>query len=130
MKSKLIGSTSAAYLGIITVAIRKVMASQQLQMMTSAHVFKSCSQDSSKAVFAIMEDVIGKLKAIMPSLSTVFYRQDNAGCYRSGATITGASNTGHFHGVTIKRLDFCDPQGGKDACDRKAATVKAHMKVY
>lgn len=105
------------------------MASQQLQVMTSAHVH-TCSQDSSNAVFAIMEDVIGKLKAIMPSLSTAFYRQDNAGCYRSGATITGASNAGHFHGVTVKRLDFSDPQGGKDACDRKAATVKAHLKVY
>lgn len=113
----------------ITVAIRKVMASQQLQMMTFANVFQSCGQDSN-AVLAIMEDVIGKLKAMMPSLSTVFYRQDNAGCYRSGATIIGASNAGHVHGVTVKRLDFSDPQGGKGACDRKAATVKAHMKVY
>lgn len=113
----------------ITVATRKVMVSQQIQMMTFAHVFQLCSQDSS-TVLAIMEDVIGKLKAIMPSLKTVIYRQDNAGCYRSGATITCAPKAGQFHGVTVKRLDFSDPQGGKGACDRKAATIKAHMRVH
>ena len=42
----------------------------------------------------------------------------------------GASNAGHVHGVTVKRLDFSDPQGGKGACYRKAAMVKAHMKFY
>ena len=98
-------------------------------MMTFVHVFQSCSQDST-TVLAIMEDVIRKLKEIMPSLKVVIFRQDNAGCYRSGATITGAPKTGQIHGVTVKRLDFSDPQGGKGACDRKAACIKAHMKVH
>ena len=30
----------------------------------------------------------------------------------------------------MQRLDFLDPQGGKGACDRKAVTVKAHIRVY
>ena len=77
-----------------------------------------------------MEDVIDKLKAIMPTLKTVIYRQHNAGCYRSGSTIIGASKASQFHGVTLKRLDFSDPQAGKGACDRKAATIKAHMRIY
>ena len=72
-----------------------------------------------------MEDVIGKLKAIIPSLKTVTYRKDNAGCYRCGATILCASKASQFHAV-----DFSDPHGGKGACDRKAATIKAHMKVH
>ena len=33
-------------------------------------------------------------------------------------------------GVSIKRLDFSDPQGGKAACDQKAATVKSHMRIH
>lgn len=33
-------------------------------------------------------------------------------------------------GVTIKRLDFSDPQGGKAPCDRKGATIKSHMRIY
>ena len=51
-----------------------------------------------------MEDGIGKLKAVMPALKTVIYSQGNAGAYRSGATIIGASKAGQFQGVTVKRL--------------------------
>ncbi|KAJ8264352.1 hypothetical protein GJAV_G00148160 [Gymnothorax javanicus] len=76
-----------------------------------------------------MDNVIGKLKAHMPTLNTVSFRQDNAGCYRCGATIVGAPKTGQPHGVPVKRLDFCDPQGGKGSCDRKAASIKAHMTI-
>ena len=30
----------------------------------------------------------------------------------------------------MRRLDFSDPEGGKGACDTKAATIKAHIKVH
>ena len=50
----------------ITVATRRT-SSQQLKMMTFVHVFQACSQDSY-AVLAVMSDVIGKLKKIMPLL--------------------------------------------------------------
>ena len=66
----------------------------------------------------------------MPTLKTVIYRQDNAGCYRSGATIIGASKASQFHGVKVKRLDFSGPQAGKGACNRKAATIMAHMRIH
>ena len=29
-----------------------------------------------------------------------------------------------------KRFDFCDPQGGKGSCDRKATTIKSHMRTH
>ena len=77
-----------------------------------------------------MSDVVGKLKKIMPKLKTIFLRQDNAGCYRSGPTIVGASLISKLHGITIKHMDFSDPQGGKKACDRKSANTKTHMKVH
>ena len=32
--------------------------------------------------------------------------------------------------MPLKRLDFSDPQGVKGACDRKAATIKSHMRVF
>ena len=111
----------------ISVAFRKV--SDQLQMLTFVHVFQACSQDFY-AVIAVMEDVVKQLKNTMPQLKTINYRQDNAGCYHSGPTITCAGKVGKQHGVEIKRLDFSDPQGGKGACDRKAATIKAHMQLY
>ena len=81
-------------------ATLKIVATQELQMMTFVHVFQSCSQDSN-AVLAIMEDIIGKLKAIMPTLETVIYRQDNAGCYRSRAMIIGASKASQFNETVL-----------------------------
>ena len=30
----------------------------------------------------------------------------------------------------MKRLDFLDPQNGKSPCDRKAASLKSHMRVH
>ena len=33
-------------------------------------------------------------------------------------------------GIAVVRVDFSDPQGGKGACDRKAATIKAHVRRY
>ena len=33
-------------------------------------------------------------------------------------------------GVTLQRMDFSDPQGGKGACHRKAAAIKFHMQLY
>ena len=70
-------------------------------MLTFAHIFKSCSQDSSAAL-AVMADVIRQLKI-------VYYWQDNAGCYHCGTTLVCTAALGHEEGVKIRRLDFSDP---------------------
>ena len=31
-------------------------------------------------------------------------------------------------GIHVKRVDFSDPQGDKGPCDRKAATIEAHVR--
>ena len=33
-------------------------------------------------------------------------------------------------GIKVERVDFSDPQGGKGPCDRRAATMKAHVVRY
>ena len=33
-------------------------------------------------------------------------------------------------GIDVKHVDFSDPQGGKGACNRKAASLKAHIQRY
>jgi len=32
--------------------------------------------------------------------------------------------------MDLCRIDFCDPEGGKGPCDRKAAQIKTHVKQY
>ena len=112
----------------ITVATRKGVTGD-VEMLTLVHILPSCSQDNC-AVLAVMADVIKQLKSIMPGLKSVFYRQDNAGCYHCGPIIASARVLGLQHGVTVKGLDFSDPQGGKGPCDRKAATIKSHMRIH
>ena len=112
----------------ITVATRRV-ENHELEMITFVHVYQTCNQDGC-AVLSVMKDVIGKLKLQLSHLKTVFYRQDNAGCYHCGALIVGASFTGCASRVTVKYLGFSDAQGGQGPCDRKAASIKSHMKIH
>lgn len=112
----------------ITVATRRV-ENHELDMITFVHVYQTCNQDGC-AVLSVMKDVIGKPKLQLSHLKTVFYRQDNASCYHCGALIVGASFTGCASRVTVKYLGFSDAQGGQGPCDRKAASIKSHMKIH
>ncbi len=93
----------------ISVAMTK-SSEEPLQMLTLVHLFQKSNQDSLY-VLAIIDDVIEKLKNVMPGLKSVNFRQDNAGCFSV-------------------RMDFSDPQGGKGPCDRKAASIKNHLRAY
>ena len=112
----------------ITVAMYK-SDNGEIHSMTFVHVFQSCKQDNGTTL-SIMKDVVHKLKEELSKLEIVYYRQDNAGCYHCCSTIVGASMIGKDVGVSVRRMDFSDPQGGKGSCDRKAATVKSHMKIF
>ena len=109
----------------ISVAMRKIAG--KLQNVTLVHVFDKSNQDSLY-VIAVIDDVICQLKRAMPELKSVNFRQDNAACYHSSATIIGVQNLARKHKVAI-RIDFSDPQGGKGPCDRKAAVLKNHMRT-
>ena len=66
----------------ITVATRRA-ENNELQMMTFVHVYQTCNQDRCAVLsLSIMKDVIAKLKSQLPQLKTVFYGQDNTGCYQ------------------------------------------------
>ena len=71
-------------------------------MLTYVHIFKSCAKDKC-AVIAVMADVIEQLKITVPALRTVYYRQDNAGCYHCGSTIVCAAVIGHHKRIEIRR---------------------------
>ncbi|XP_031565193.1 uncharacterized protein LOC116300455 [Actinia tenebrosa] len=110
------------------IAVATTKREGQLEMLTFVHVFKSCTQDSY-SVMAIIDDVVGQLKTERPELEEVFLRQDNAGCYHSAFNLLSMKEIAKKHKVKL-RVDFSDPQGGKGSCDRKAATIKNHIKAY
>jgi hypothetical protein len=75
-----------------------------------------------------MQHILATLKKEHPEICTAYFRQDNAGCYHSVALLRACPELSRLTGVHIKRVDFSDPQGGKGACDRKAAAVKGHVR--
>ena len=101
----------------------------QLQWQGYVHIIQSCSQDST-SVISIMQDVLRSVKSEYPNVTKAYFRQDNAGCYHSSATILACPVVSSSTGVQIRRIDFSDPQGGKGAADRLAATCKAHVRIF
>ena len=100
----------------------------KIDTLTFVHIFRKCSQDSPTVV-AIVDDVVRQLKTTMPDGEMVYLRQDNVGCYHSAPTILALQQIAKKYKVQI-RLDFSDPQGGKGTWDRKAASLKNHIKMY
>ena len=100
-----------------------------LQWQGFIHVIQSCSQGSS-AVVAIMQHVLTTLKQEHPEINTAYFRQDNAGCYHSSRTILACRHMGTRCVIRVARIDFSDPQGGKGAADRLAASCKFHIRAY
>ena len=83
----------------------------QLRMMTFVHIFQSCNQDSV-TVLAIVDGVLKQLKATMPELCRVHFRQDNAGCYDSASILLVIEQVAKKSDINIT-VDFSDPQWGK-----------------
>ena len=101
----------------------------KLQNQSFVHIVKNCNQDSS-VVIRIMEHILRTLKTENPEISTAFFRQDNAGCYHNATMLAACRSMGDVTGVAVSRVDFSDPKGGKDPCNRKAANIKAHVRRF
>ena len=97
-------------------------------MVTFVHLFEKCTQVSS-TVLAIIDDVFHQIKSIAPEITTLFLRQDNAGCYHSAEILLSVNQITTKHNMKLS-MDFSDPQGGKGSCDRKAATIKTKMRIH
>ena len=93
------------------------------QVECFVHLFLTCEQNS----FAVMSVIEHLLNTI---INKAFLRSDNAGCYHSGPLILSLPYIGTRSGVIPLRYDFSDPQAGKEICDRKTASMKAHIKRW
>ena len=111
----------------ISVVFRR--KSGELQSQAFIHIVQSCSQDST-AVILMMQHVLKTLKTEYPEINWAYLRQDNAGCYHCANTVLACQTMEQSTGIKVARLDFSDPQGGKGAADRLAATCKCHIRIY
>ena len=111
----------------ISVAVRR--RNDHLKSQGLIHVIQNCSQGSC-AVVVIMAHILKTLKQENPEIQRAFFRQDNAGCYHSAATVLTVPTIVQESGIQVVELGFSDPQRGKVPADRMAATIKGHLNRF
>lgn len=62
-----------------------------------------------------------------PNIVELFNRSDNATTYLANGAL---NNICKKYDIYLVRLDYSEPQKGKDACDREAAIAKSYHKAY
>jgi hypothetical protein len=77
-----------------------------------------------------MQDVLRKIKRDYAEIKSAYFQQDNAGCCHSSETVIACPLIKESTGISVARIDFSDPQGGKGAADRLGATCKGHIRTY
>ena len=112
----------------ISVVVRRA-TDGKLGHQAFVHVAQNCSQDS-KVVVSVINHILRTLKVEHPEIRRASFRQDNAGCCHSATLLAACRLMQQTTGIKVKRVDFSDPQGGKGPCDRKAATIKAHVRRF
>jgi hypothetical protein len=104
------------------VAVAIFLKNNSLTTLTFIHTFESTSQDAD-AVIGIVDSVLEQIKTQLGPRK-IYFRSDNAGCYHNKSLVTILNFLAKKHEHTLKRIDFCEPQTGKDIPDRKIAQSK------
>ncbi|KAK3709896.1 hypothetical protein QZH41_007508 [Actinostola sp. cb2023] len=113
----------------ISAVITKAAIESKYEVECFVHIFENCTQNSF-AILSIIEDLLHRVKEEYPAVTEAYLRSDNAGCYHNGPLLLSLGEVGKRTGVRPVRYDFSDPQAGKDICDRKTASMKAHIKRW
>ena len=98
-----------------------------LRSATFVHVFDIANQDATTSA-GVLQDTLRRIKVLNSDIHDVYVRSDNAGCYHSvyGIGVVPCINKNNSCSI----MYFCDPQGGKYICDRRAAHIKSYIKRY
>lgn len=98
---------------------------EDTRSLTVVHVFDTATQDAVTSN-AILKDLFRHVHLMNRDINTLYIRSDNAGCYHSSYSVMSIPElNNNDYNISIRRMDFCDPQAGKSICDRKAAHIKS-----
>lgn len=103
---------------------------EDTRSLTVVHVFDTATQDAVTSN-AILKDLFRHVHLMNRDINTLYIRSDNAGFYHSSYSVMSIPElNNNDYNISIRRMDFCDPQAGKSICDRKAAHIKSCIKRY
>jgi hypothetical protein len=100
-----------------------MLVDDNLAKVTFLTLIDQTKQDAH-AVLCIFQHVLKKLRRLFPGKNKIYLRSDNAECYSSAESILKKMVIAKNEGAKLVRLDFNEPQRGKDQCDRDSAVVK------
>ena len=107
----------------VSSVVTKDTMKNNIAVTSYVHLFDACTQDWFSVCY-IAEDLLRKIKSTSPTVSKLFIRSDEAGCYHNNLLITALKDISKHAGVTVQRYDFSEPQQGKDICDRIICPLK------
>ena len=99
-----------------------------LKTLTLVHLFDNAKQDSN-CVIGIVDSVLSFIGRNFENPS-INLRSDNADCYHSQDLICLLPLFTTKHNVKILSYNFCEPQLGKDICDRKISVLSRTITQY
>ena len=76
-----------------------------------------CDQDT-KDFLSTPDYVLKQFSKDFPSINELFGECDNAGCYHGNPYLKLLYHISKKNRFFLKRLDYSEPQKGKDQCDR------------
>jgi hypothetical protein len=100
----------------------------KLQTLTLVHLLENVAQDSN-CVLGIIDSVLLFIKKNFEN-PTINIRSDNAGCYHCQDVIGLLNFFAKKHNVEVLSYHFCEPQLGKDICDRKISVLRRIIIQY
>ena len=105
------------------------LENDHLKKMTYFTAIDRCPQDMI-SVLAVFEHVLKQIRQDFPHMRNLYIRSDNAGCYSGAAVICGRRQVCTNLGFDLKRVDFNEPQRGKDQADRDIAVAKSCIRAF
>ena len=113
----------------VSSVISKDVLTEQLVVTSYTHLFDACTQDWF-SVLSILENLFEVMKQNHPSISKIYLRSDEAGCYHNNHILASLRDAGKRAGVEVLRYDYSEPQQGKDVCDRVLCPMKHAIQKY
>lgn len=101
----------------------------QIKKMVFITIVEKSDQDSTDALI-IGDLALKAFKKKFPHALNIFHRSDNAMCYSSNLYIQTLPTVVKNNKLTLKRIDYSEPQKGKDEADRVAAVTKRKVKTF
>lgn len=88
------------------------------------------SDQDIKDTLSLAEHVIKSFKSDHPEILEVFNKCDNASSYHGNFYGESLYKICKANGITLRRLDYNEPQKGKDQCDRYSAVARNALRCF